>query len=273
MFRTLCLLAAAVAAASSAAAAATAACKPCTCGVARRGRVVGGVAASPGEMPWVAALLRDGRVVCGATVVARDHLITATHCVYDVEVSRLGVLVGELDVNSTRARALHVSHVTQHPDFNRYNYDNDIAVLRLEEPLPDALYRAACLPDDEENLSGSDAVVSGWGSTVEKGPESNILMKTTVQIWSEEECSGAGYGRSKVTPRMLCANAAGRDACTGDSGGPLLLSQPHYTIVGVVSWGRGCARRGYPGVYSRVDRFLPWLRVALRHACTCTPPA
>ncbi|XP_046967304.1 trypsin-1-like [Vanessa cardui] len=264
MFRALCLLA--VLASASA-------CKPCTCGIVRGARVVGGGAVTPGEFPWLAAVKRDGKLICGATVVARDHLITATHCVYEVEASRLTVLVGEHDVNKSRSEGIRVSHVFQHPDFNRYTYDNDIAVLRLAEPIPDNLYRPACLPDDEDTLAGVDAVVSGWGSTIEKGPPSNIPMKAQVQIWSQEECRGAGYGRRKVTPRMLCANAPERDSCTGDSGGPLLMAQPHYTIVGIVSWGRGCARQGYPGVYARVDRFMPWLRVALRHACTCLPPS
>ncbi|KOB73767.1 Extra sex combs [Operophtera brumata] len=98
-----------------------------TCGVARRGRVVGGDRVSPGEFPWLAALKRDGKVICGATVVARDHLITATHCVHGIEASRLSVLVGEYDVNSSRTDGYEVIHVVQHPDFNRYTYDNDIA--------------------------------------------------------------------------------------------------------------------------------------------------
>ncbi|KPJ02375.1 Trypsin-4 [Papilio xuthus] len=165
-------------------------------------------------------------------------------------------------------------HVTQHPDFNRFTYDNDIAVLRLAEPIPEHLYRSACLPDfdDDNRLEGVEAIVSGWGSTIEKGPPSSIPMKAEVNIWAQEECSGAGYGRRKVTPRMLCANAPERDSCTGDSGGPLLLTRPYYTIVGIVSWGRGCARQGYPGVYARVAKFLPWLKVALRHACMCHSP-
>ncbi|KAJ2947598.1 hypothetical protein O0L34_g17396 [Tuta absoluta] len=255
--------------------AAARACKPCTCGVARGGRVVGGAAVTPGEFPWLAALRRDGKVICGATIVAKDHLITATHCVYGVEATRLSVLVGQYDVNSTSSAGYKVVHVVQHPDFNRYTYDNDIAVLRLARPLPNNLFRPACLPDaiGDDSLEGESAMVSGWGSTIERGPASNIPMKAEVQIWSQEECSGAGYGSRKVTPRMLCANAPDKDACSGDSGGPLLLQQPHYTLVGIVSWGRGCARPGYPGVYSRVNSFLPWLRVALRHACVCLPPS
>ncbi|CAG4964493.1 unnamed protein product [Colias eurytheme] len=265
MFRALCLLAVL---------ATVRACKPCTCGVRRGARVVGGGAVTPGEFPWLAALMRDGKQICGATVVARDHLITATHCIFEVEASRLSVLVGEYDVNNSRSDGFPVSQVLQHPDFNRYTYDNDIAVLRLAEPLPDSLYRPACLPDeDDDYLDGGDAIVSGWGSTIEKGPPSNIPMKAEVQIWSQEECTNAGYGRRKVTPRMICANAPDRDSCSGDSGGPLIMAQPHFTLVGIVSWGRGCARQGYPGVYARVDRFMPWLKIALRHACLCQPPS
>ncbi|CAG4970027.1 unnamed protein product [Parnassius apollo] len=265
MLRTLCLLAVFAAAR---------ACKPCTCGVVRGARVVGGQVVSPGELPWLAALKRDGKVICGATVVARDHLITATHCVFEVEASRLTVLVGEYDVNNSLSEGIQVSHVTQHPDFNRFTYDNDIAVLRLADPIPDNLYKPACLPDfeDDHRLEGVEAIVSGWGSTIEKGPPSNIPMKAEVNIWAQEECTGAGYGRRKVTPRMLCANAPDKDSCTGDSGGPLLLPRPHFTIVGIVSWGRGCARQGYPGVYARVPKFMSWLKMALRHACTCLPP-
>ncbi|XP_063371496.1 transmembrane protease serine 9-like [Cydia amplana] len=263
MLRALCCLAI-IAAAS--------ACKPCTCGVARGARVIGGGPAAPGEFPWLGALRKDGKFICGATVVAVDHLLTASHCVQGVEASRLNVLVGEYDVNESQSEGFRVAHVLQHPDFNGYTYDNDIAVLRLAEPLPDHLFRPACLPEDGDHLIGADAVVSGWGSTEEKGPTSNIPMKVEVKIWEQEECSTAGYGRRKVTPRMLCANAPERDSCTGDSGGPLVLPRPHHTLVGIVSWGRGCARPGYPGVYTRVTRFLPWLKVALRHACSCSAP-
>ncbi|KAI8420699.1 hypothetical protein MSG28_007928 [Choristoneura fumiferana] len=248
-------------------------CVP-ACGVVRGGRIIGGVSVVNGEYPWLAGIIRDDRFVCGATVLARDHLMTAAHCVSSVDVSRLKVLVGVHNITDPMAKTYSVRTVTEHPDFNSYNYDNDIAIIRLTEPVPESIFRPLCLPEDGDSrmLSNEEAIVSGWGSTEEKGYPTDTPNKVTVRIWDQEECANAGYGRRKVTPRMLCANAPDKDACTGDSGGPLLLSHPYNHVVGVVSWGRGCARVGYPGVYTRVLKFLPWLKKALRNACLCSPP-
>lgn len=62
------------------------------------------------------------------------------------------------------------------------------------------------------------------------------------------------YGKS-LTERMMCAGRSGRDSCQGDSGGPLVLRDAENvpTLVGVVSWGNGCARKGVPGIYARVS--------------------
>ena len=68
-----------------------------------------------------------------------------------------------------------------------------------------------------------------------------------------------GYGF--VAQHMYCAGAVGIDACQGDSGGPLYLRKAdnQWIQVGVTSWGVGCAKAGYPGVWTEVSYFLNWI--------------
>ena len=80
---------------------------------------------------------------------------------------------------------------------------------------------------------------------------------------TNSQCRSSSHQHDRITENMICAQAAGRDACKGDSGGPLaVLGQDgSYSQIGVVSWGRGCARQGYPGVYTRLTALLPTLAI------------
>uniref|UniRef100_A0A672ZH59 Vitamin K-dependent protein C n=1 Tax=Sphaeramia orbicularis TaxID=375764 RepID=A0A672ZH59_9TELE len=93
-------------------------------------------------------------------------------------------------------------------------------------------------------------------------PTSNVLRKVDVRLVSEEDCIRS-YGRL-VTPRMLCAGyrTGKKDACQGDSGGPLVCQEPsgRWFLAGVVSWGHGCGRPDYYGVYTRITRLTNWIK-------------
>ena len=108
------------------------------------------------------------------------------------------------------------------------------------------------------------ALVTGWGRNSSSGPQSNILQEATVTTLTNSQCRSSSHRHDRITENMICAQAAGRDACRGDSGGPLAVmgQNGEYRQVGVVSWGnrRGCAIPGYPGVYTRVTSLLPWIR-------------
>lgn len=146
----------------------------------------------------------------------------------------------------------------RHPLYNRHRSNNDVALLYWEEPLIlGATVRAITLPlQDSPVPYGENCNVTGWGRTREGGPISENLRVTTKPIVSNEECNVAYKGL--ITPAMLCAGLAqgGRDACQGDSGGPLTVNGVQ---LGVVSWGRGCARPKYPGIYARVAVFTDWI--------------
>ena len=113
-----------------------------------------------------------------------------------------------------------------------------------------------------------NALVTGWGrnSSSWSSLPSNILQEATVTTMTNSQCRSSSHRHDRITENMICAQAAGKDACKGDSGGPLaVLGQDgSYSQIGVVSWGRGCARQGYPGVYTRLTVLLPWLTETIK---------
>lgn len=121
------------------------------------------------------------------------------------------------------------------------------------------------------------SIVAGWGRTSEKLPPSQILREVIVPIWSQEQCTNAGYGKKRITENMMCAgyHDGKKDACQGDSGGPMHMegATGSMEIVGLVSWGRGCARPNLPGIYTRVVNYLDWINEKLVNECKCEPRA
>ena len=126
-----------------------------------------------------------------------------------------------------------------------------------------AAVQPICLPDPAQDYDNVNALVTGWGrnSSSWSSLPSNILQEATVTTMTNSQCRSSSHRHDRITENMICAQAAGRDACKGDSGGPLaVLGQDgSYSQIGVVSWGKGCARQGYPGVYTRLTALLPWL--------------
>ena len=143
---------------------------------------------------------------------------------------------------------------------------NDLAVLMLESPLTfTGTVRSACLPDIESELKpGQRLTVTGWGALKfddKSGPDR--LRKAVVDVFPEDKCHEIYPG----TLWKFCAGkkAGGVDSCQGDSGGPIVLkdtSQDHFTVVGLVSFGRGCGQKGYPGAYTDLRYFLDFIRRA-----------
>ena len=130
-----------------------------------------------------------------------------------------------------------------------------------------AAVRPICLPDPAQDYDNVSALVTGWGRTSSSGPQSNILQEATVTTMTNSQCRSSSHKHDRITENMICAQngSDGSDACRGDSGGPLaVLGQDgSYSQIGVVSWGRGCARQGYPGVYTRLTALLPWLKTTI----------
>ncbi|CAG9765523.1 unnamed protein product [Ceutorhynchus assimilis] len=116
-----------------------------------------------------------------------------------------------------------------------------------------------------------ESVAVGWGATSQQGQISTKLREVTVPIMSNIDCKRTGY-TSRITDNMLCAGfkEGKKDSCQGDSGGPLhIINGSYHNIVGIVSWGEGCAQPNYPGVYTRVNRYITWIMSNTKDACYC----
>ncbi|XP_063868852.1 uncharacterized protein LOC135104952 isoform X2 [Scylla paramamosain] len=245
-------------------------------------RVVGGKESGRGQWPWMAAVWLHGpkktEFWCGATLISRRHILTAAHCTKDsrgktFNPQQFTVRLGDHNIFSTsddfisKPKTYRVSHITPHPDFKAHGFYNDVAVLKLAEDVEFTEYiLPVCLPSDEyrrrplDHLVGHTPSVIGWGSTHYGGQESAVLREAKLPVWKNSDCNDAYF--QPITEIFLCAGyvEGGRDACQGDSGGPLLLFvSGRWVQIGLVSFGNRCAEPGYPGVYTRIAHFMPWI--------------
>ncbi|XP_058542744.1 transmembrane protease serine 5 isoform X9 [Neofelis nebulosa] len=163
-----------------------------------------------------------------------------------------------------------VERIIPHPLYSTQNHDYDVALLQLRTPLNFSdTVGAVCLPAEKQDFPrGSQCWVSGWGHTDPSHTHnSDTLQDTVVSLLGTRLCNSSCMYSGALTPRMLCAGYVdGRaDACQGDSGGPLVcLDGGTWHLVGVVSWGRGCAEPNHPGVYAKVAEFLDWIHDTVR---------
>ncbi|KAH8403278.1 hypothetical protein KR222_009680 [Zaprionus bogoriensis] len=236
-------------------------------------RIVGGINASPHEFPWIAVLFKSGKQFCGGSLITNSHILTAAHCVARMtswDVAALTAHLGDYNIR-TDFEVQHVSRrikrLVRHKGFEFSTLHNDIAILTLSEPVPFSTeIQPICLPtspaQQSRSYSGQVATVAGWGSLRENGPQPSILQKVDIPIWANAECAQK-YGRAApggIIESMICAGQAAKDSCSGDSGGPMIVNEgSRYTQVGIVSWGIGCGKGQYPGVYTRVTSLLPWI--------------
>uniref|UniRef100_A0A8C2YB93 Transmembrane serine protease 5 n=1 Tax=Coturnix japonica TaxID=93934 RepID=A0A8C2YB93_COTJA len=179
---------------------------------------------------------------------------------------RAGVTRG----SAKQEAGLPVERVISHPLYNDNSMDYDIALMKLRVPLnfSDTIGALCLLPSHQDLLPGTPCWVSGWGYTrPDQGkphPCSSLpmLKEALVPLISTQRCNSSCMYAGELTARMLCAGyPQGKiDACQGDSGGPLVCQDElAWRLVGIVSWGRGCAEPNHPGVYTNVAQLLPWI--------------
>ncbi|XP_022116699.2 uncharacterized protein LOC110994394 isoform X1 [Pieris rapae] len=236
----------------------------------RWGRVVGGGGAAAGAWPWQAALYRDGDFQCGATLISSQWLLSASHCFYQATeahwVARLGALRRGAWPRGPWERIARVRQVVLHPRYAPRGFRNDIALLRIDPQALHARLRPACLPPARtQPPAGQYCTVVGWGQLYEhERVFPDTLQEVELPVISTAECRRRTrlLPLYRVTEDMFCAGyeRGGRDACLGDSGGPLMCQESdRWYIYGVTSNGYGCARANRPGVYTKVSNYIEWI--------------
>ncbi|NXT41382.1 OVCH2 protein, partial [Pelecanoides urinatrix] len=236
-------------------------------------RIIGGEEAVPYSWPWQVSVQISDEHICGGAVLAKEWVVTAAHCFNSKELYRdlWMVVTGLHDLTEQEYRQKRsVKQYIIHPSFNKTTMDSDIALLQLAEPLEFNHYvRPVCLPAKEEVVQPSRVcVVTGWGAHEGDREKGKKLHQLEVPILVLDTCQSYYINLpSKVTQRMICAGfplEEGKDSCTGDSGGPLVCpsedNSGFYTLQGITSWGLGCGRKSYPGVYTNVGVFVDWIK-------------
>lgn len=249
----------------------------CNCGVINQEiRIVGGRPTGVNRYPWVVRLVYDGQFHCGGSLLNGDYVLTAAHCVRRLKRSKIRVILGDHDqyvTSDAPAIMRAVSLVIRHRNFDVNSYNHDIALLKLRKPVEfTKRIRPVCLPQPGVDPAGMAGTVVGWGRTEEGGQLPAVIQEVQVPILTLAECRASKYRASRITPNMMCAGKGTQDSCQGDSGGPLIVGtgeDGRNQVVGIVSWGVGCGRPGYPGVYTRVTRYLDWVKTNMRDSCVC----
>lgn len=148
----------------------------------------------------------------------------------------------------------------------------DIALLRLSYDVPVTNYiKPICLPSN--NNVGNKLYVAGWGKT-EVSSASSVKRKLALPQADKDYCSrvySVNAGLQLGFGQICAGGQNGKDSCRGDSGGPLMElvrgsnGRGSWKAVGIVSFGpTPCGLEGFPGVYTRVGDFVPWILSKLR---------
>jgi secreted trypsin-like serine protease len=229
---------------------------------ADRIEVVGGVSAPAGKYPWVVRLSMG----CAGSLVAPRVVLTAAHCVGGTGPDRgIAVTAGTNDLDATGVRA-HSVRVIRAPGFRDATWGADWALITLDRSLDLPTLRIARNAGEDHGLF----TVVGWGAAREGGGDQRHLRMAKVAFVPDRTCAAAyrEAGYRFVPDEMICAGNlehGGVDSCQGDSGGPLVRRDAarRFVQVGIVSWGLGCARPGYPGVYTQLSHLGPAVRAVL----------
>nr|XP_039268102.1 A disintegrin and metalloproteinase with thrombospondin motifs adt-1-like isoform X2 [Styela clava] len=236
-------------------------------------RIVGGNNSHTGQWPWQVYIRIDGSTLCGGSLLNERWVVTAGHCFRGyTKATKMVLYFGVIKLNELKRSSVQKRNLKRRIMYPGWNdeeyYVNDIALIEINKPVKFTKFvKPICLPNGERPKVGYKCYAVGWGLTDQDSLDpSNRLQHVDLPIIHPDKCTES-Y-KDEDTPynetNMVCAGyeEGGKDACRGDSGGPFVCqrcSSCSWYLAGVVSFGSGCAQKGFPGVYSNVSFFEDWI--------------
>ena len=237
--------------------------------------VIGGEPADPGEDPWMAALVLDERytpnpfagLVCGASFISPDTVVTAAHCVAGALPRDVDIVVGSINLLPAEVERLAVRNIRVHPQNRQRSLVFDVAVIQLVVPpsVPVTPIDIVAPADAPLWEPGDTARFTGWGVD-ERGVPISRLQEAEAPIVADADCAARYDGEFFRGRTMVCVGDIGPGGgdvspCYGDSGGPLtVLDGGRPVLIGLVLGGFRCGDPNYPAVFTEVAAVRSFLR-------------
>lgn len=243
------------------------------------GKIVGGKETEEGAYPWQVMLWEPERkAFCGGSIINERWIMTAAHCfAIRANLNWRSVIIKLGKYDQTKVAEEHefaskIDTLIYHPSFEPSTLDNDVALIRTvrhitftDYILPICLGEQKAIEENFFSRAYKMGTVTGWGQLVDGGSVSRFLREVRLPIIPQGTCRQSLLGTKFVATRnTFCAGNAQEavaDACRGDSGGPFVAEHKKiWYLIGLVSWGDGCAKKDRYGFYTKVNNYHSWIK-------------